>query len=209
MMETLFDVQEYHVEPEFDNDDWETPSEVARFMASLVSPGLRVWEPSAGTGNIAMHLPDYNEITCSEVNPLRVEVGKIKAPHCDWICENSLGFARKNLFDVVIGNPPFSLGCEFLAVADIALRETGSIFFLLPTEYFQAKKRATAFAKTGLVIAHQWQITGRVSFVKNGKVVAGRMCGDTVFEFCKKSWCEGSVTLVDPYSKGANRENSH
>lgn len=129
----------------------------------------------------------------------------------EWACGNFLEYAARDwqalnlpYLDVIIGNPPFSLGCEFLAASANIIRESGRILFLLPTEYFQAQGRAEAFAKTGLVISAQWQVAGRVGFLRDGKEYRGRQCGDSVFEFSHSSWKPAAIQIVDPYGRLAS-----
>lgn len=199
-------------------DDWETPDQVAKFMASLLTrDDYLVVEPSAGTGQIAKYLP--NTTICTDVNRPRCEAGATIAPHCYWACADWLDpdvidsviapyyywlcgdglVLGEGGIDCIIGNPPFSLGIEFLAVSAQRLADKGRILFLLPSEYFQSQARAIALQKTGLVITHQWAIAGRVGYLKQGEVFNQRQCYDSVFEF--KLNGTPAIEIVDPYGK--------
>lgn len=144
---SLFDLSDYDTAPNLDEwcaDDWETPDEVARFMASLVSPAdCAIIEPAAGMGQIAQYLPRY--AACVELNPMRHMIGKSAAKDGQlWLCDDFLRICNKmnQTVDLVIGNPPFSLGMEFLAASFKVLADNGRILFLLPSQYFQAQERA-------------------------------------------------------------------
>lgn len=216
MLQTeIFNAQTYSNLPNTDDwssDDWETPPEVARFMSSLVqSSELLIMEPAAGTGAIAQHLP--NGTTCVELNPIRHMAGMV--PYQKWLCENFLDYAE-NLceywhetgetnntrgFHLIIGNPPFSFGMEFLQSAFTILRDEGRILFLLPSEFFQSQARAAALKDIGLCITRQWSIAGRVGFIKQGKVCNQRQCYDSVFELRDARHFKAAVEIVDPYNK--------
>ena len=205
---TLFATKEYAAstttEETWCADDWETPPEVAAVIASLITDDEeRIIEPSAGRGAIAKLLPSDRSVTCVEINPLRHMVGA--ATHQEWLCTDFISYAKHDAYgfgaDLIIGNPPFSLGMEFLAAAASILKPDGRILFLLPTEFFQATCRAQPFKESGLVISHQWQIAGRVAFVKEGVVHKGRQCSDSIFEFRHASAAAAAIELIDPYGR--------
>lgn len=191
------DLEDSHKKNDWCADDWETPDQVARFMASLLTrDDYLVVEPSAGTGQIAKYLPDQS--ICIESNPLRCASGRLVAPRCEWVCADWIT-PKLGRIDCIIGNPPFSLGVEFLSVSAQRLNKDGRILFLLPSEYFQSQARAIALKKTGLVITHQWAIAGRVGYLKQGEVFNQRQCYDSVFEFKLKG--TPAIEIVDPYGK--------
>ena len=200
---TIFAFEDYTIAPdEWCSDDWETPDEVAAFMGSLVTEeDLTILEPAAGSGQIARHLP--SRTCCIELSTFRHFLGKSASKDGQmWTCGDYLEFANREecpKVDLVIGNPPFSLGVAFLAASAQILGSNGRILFLLPSEYFQSQARAIALQKTGLVITHQWAIAGRVGFLKNGKVFNQRQCYDSVFEFRLSG--KSAVEIVDPYGK--------
>jgi hypothetical protein len=200
---TLFNIEEYEspkVDLDWCADDWETPNEVAQWMVSLLRTDEGViMEPAAGTGQIAKHLPKGS--LCVELNPLRYITGKALYPHCHWINDNWL-MPQIGVIDCIIGNPPFSLGIEFLAAGARRLNKrnpNARILFLLPTAFFQAQCRAAQLAKTGLSITHEWRIAGRVAYLKDGIPHTGRQCSDSVFELKLNS--KPVVEIADPYKK--------
>ena len=198
---TLFNTEEHStIHKGWHPDKWETPEPVARFMASLLLPHeRRILEPSAGRGAIAQHLPDFT--TCIELDPVRHQEGAV--PHQNWMCGDFLSYAKNapKRFDVVIGNPPFSRGMEFIFAAAKVRKMDGRILYLLPTEFFQSQERAVQFLDSGLVITSQWQIAGRIGFEQEGVIHNGRQCYDTVFEFRSGQYYEPKVNLVDPYER--------
>ncbi|MCM2294803.1 methyltransferase [Allorhizobium sp. BGMRC 0089] len=57
---------------------------------------------------------DFPEITCVEINPAYVEVGKKLVPEARWICADVMNWRdwwmndlEGEMFDLAIGNPPF------------------------------------------------------------------------------------------------------
>lgn len=198
---SLFATEEYStISTGWHSDKWETPPPVARFMAKLLMPHeYRILEPSAGRGAIAKHLP--NGATCVELDVARCEEGAV--PHQDWICGDFLKYAQRatEQFDVVIGNPPFSRGIEFIKAAAKVCKDEGRILYLLPTEFFQSQERASQFLDSGLIISQQWQIAGRIGFEQEGVVHNNRQCYDSVFEIRDGRRCEAKVKIVDPYER--------
>lgn len=90
-----------------------TPLELARSFATEVGGG-RIIDLCAGIGclsyAVSQHLARVgHEITCVEINPAYVEVGRKIVPQATWIvadalAANDLGLGR---FDVAISNPPY------------------------------------------------------------------------------------------------------
>jgi hypothetical protein len=118
--------------------------------------GSRVLEPTAGIGacasamlNYRMHDTEALHITCVELNPKFVEIGKRLLPECDWI--------RGSIFDVIenlgrfhsaIGNPPFGrvAGINGIAHAEICsllTKHLDSGAILLLPDLFRAQHDGT------------------------------------------------------------------
>ena len=171
-------------------DDWETPQWLAKKMAGLLLPSDRaIWEPSAGTGNIAAEIPKGKHLICSELNHARYLVGSQRVQHGIWCNEDVLDsycWANyENSFSVVIGNPPFSRLIEFIEVGLNSLLlhyDLARILFLLPGNFDQAKERGAAFEALDCHIAKRYKIRDRVRYLKNGVSVAGRQIDDCVFD---------------------------
>jgi len=182
----------------WDPNDWETPDHVARFMGSMILPtDSNVLEPAAGTGQIVRHLPSWVDITALEVNPVRYSKGS-QFLQAGWYCADFLA-EDWPLQDVVITNPPFPLGCEFLAKSLQLLDPSYPLarcLFLLPLDYFSSKKRFDSLRSSGAHIHHLHVIRGRIAYLKDGIPQKGRQIYDAVFDI--RLGAERSVSLVDP-----------
>lgn len=79
------------------------------FTIDSASTG-RCIELCAGIGRLSFcqymrHRPKH--ITCIELNPEYVEIGKRVLPEAEWICGDALQYVSNERYDVVYGNPPF------------------------------------------------------------------------------------------------------
>ena len=94
-----------------------TPMELA-YEFSLLIYGKKVVDLCAGIGVLSFaYLHNYTfdfvpELTCIEINPEFVEIGKKLLPEANWICgdiTNPKFIASLPEFDFAIGNPPFGM----------------------------------------------------------------------------------------------------
>jgi hypothetical protein len=87
-----------------------TPADLAwDFTIDSGSTG-RCIELCAGIGRLSFcqyirHKPRH--ITCVELNPDYVAIGKRVLPQAEWICADALTYACSESYDIVYGNPPF------------------------------------------------------------------------------------------------------
>lgn len=202
MQVSLFEVEDYTIIPDgWCGDDWETPPQVAIAIAEIVKgygEGLRILEPAAGRGAIAKYLPANT--TCIEINPIRHMAGAIS--NQNWICGNFLLLAETfNPFDVIVGNPPFSLAVKFLEVGAKIINRDGRILFLLPSDFFQPQARAKAFSLVGLSIVRQFPIVGRVGYDQEGIIHNERQCSDSIFEMRLSKYWSPAIQPIDPYRR--------
>ncbi|WP_288492969.1 methyltransferase [uncultured Pantoea sp.] len=70
----------------------------------------RCIELCAGIGRLSFcqyirHRPEH--ITCVELNPDYVAVGKRVLPEAEWVCMDALKYTSTKSYDIVYGNPPF------------------------------------------------------------------------------------------------------
>lgn len=109
-----------------------------------IRPGHLILEPSAGNGNIieALRNRGYeNHITAIE---LREEeryklVGKAdRVAILDYL---TVEWREIGTYDVIIGNPPYSLAQEFIDKSLSLLRPRGRLILLLRTNFLESKKR--------------------------------------------------------------------
>jgi hypothetical protein len=180
----------------FTTDDWETPDSVARLMASLVQDSdCHILEPAAGRGNIAKHLPTNTK--CLEVKMNRLLDGMNNAPQCVWSGYDFLA-AEQAPYDLIITNPPFSLGIAFIARGLSLLNRDNPearLLYLLPCDFFHAVGRNRAFQGMDAHIYHTYQIVNRVAYIREGEQVKGRQVYDSIFDI-RLGKKPGAVTFL-------------
>jgi len=70
----------------------------------------RCIELCAGIGRLSFDQYQRNKpehITCVELNPEYVKIGKRVLPEAEWVTGDALTFSSADRYDVVYGNPPF------------------------------------------------------------------------------------------------------
>lgn len=181
--------------PEWVPDDWETPSGVARHMASLLTTqDYNVLEPACGTGQILQAICDSsfpNDVLGIELQQNRYEKARRfndVAAHFSVIKHNFLvkiPMGDKPVFDVVIANPPFSLGMEFIERSLTLLNRdnpNARLIYLLPATFFQSQERGRKLQTLDCRIYQRHSLIGRVAYLKNGVPQKGRQCEDCIFD---------------------------
>ena len=122
-----------------------TPSGLARDTAIYCNGAERIIDLCAGIGGLglwAWWLSDRKaHVTCVEVNPDYVAVGRKLFPEANWICASVEQASGR--YDCAISNPPFGTtakikgprfsGVDDLAVVDIAADLASWGVFILPT----------------------------------------------------------------------------
>jgi len=189
-MNTLFDTTEYTVvDEDFTSEDYETPPVVAAGIARLARYSeKRILEPSAGRGSIVRELARRHkaEVTAIELKPNRVNDGRVLAPDANWICGDFLNggiLPPDSKFDLIVTNPPFSWGIEFIERSLALLKDERSrLLFLLPGDYFASQERNDRFESLNCCISYRWRIRGRVDYLKEGILQTGRQIYDSVYE---------------------------
>lgn len=114
-----------------------TPAAAARELVSRVHlvDGLRILEPSCGTGNIMDALRDKNprlHVTGIECHGARAEEARAKGHHVQTA--NFLQVAPQPIFDYVVMNPPF-YGKHYQKHVEHArrfLKPDGAVYAILP-----------------------------------------------------------------------------
>lgn len=108
-----------------------------------IKPTDCILEPSAGNGNIIKALRDkgYNNlIHAIECRP--EESDALEKAGADLILiSDFLEVDSKIKYDVIIGNPPYSLAQEFIDKSLSLLNPGGRLIFLLRTNFLESKKR--------------------------------------------------------------------
>jgi hypothetical protein len=188
MIEQLSLIEATQISDEWNADDWETPPEIAFPMAKLVLPTDKViLEPAAGTGGIVRFLPSGEDrlILANEINPLRYQIGDRQRYPAKWINSDFLEWGTDYRFDLMITNPPFSLGLEFVEHGLRFLNTanpTARLLCLLPIAFFSSQERCDYFESLDCRIYQRHRIRGRVAYLKNGVQMQGRQCDDCVYD---------------------------
>lgn len=144
-----------------ENGVYFTPYGLAQDCAVMASASGHIVDVCAGIGMLSyrLHQMDtYNKkiksITCIELNPQFVEIGKKLLPEANWICGNAYDKALwdnlvkdlpGNKYDLMVSNPPFGnhpdkemiswlnyKGVRDLMVLELCLRFSESGYFILP-----------------------------------------------------------------------------
>lgn len=79
-----------------------TPVDTAKFMVSLIQNEGSILEPSAGSGRFLDILPSHT-VAC-EID------SKVINPKYKYVVGNFFDYPTKNVFDTIIGNPPYVAG---------------------------------------------------------------------------------------------------
>ena len=102
-----------------------------------------ILEPSAGNGNIIQALRNRGytnfieavELREDETSELMKKADKVSI--CDFLTE----YKGTTKYDVIIGNPPYSLAQEFIDKSLELLAPGGVLIFLLRTNFLESAKR--------------------------------------------------------------------
>ena len=126
-------------------DFYATPPEtVQAFLANFdgISSGDRILEPSAGNGQIVKVLREGgydNRIDAVELRP--EERGTLEALADNVTIGSFFDYEPDCGYDVIIGNPPYSLALDFINKSLELLHPGGLLIFLLRTNFLESEKR--------------------------------------------------------------------
>lgn len=110
-----------------------------------IKPGDTILEPSAGNGNIIQALRDRGyKNTIGAIELRAEEANNLATLADDVIITNFLNInpSACDKWDVIIGNPPYSLAQEFIDKSLEVLAPGGRLIFLLRTNFLESQKRA-------------------------------------------------------------------
>jgi hypothetical protein len=113
-----------------------TPIRLAKDFSIEIHQGSKVIDLCAGIGMLsffAYHWQGCKDITCIELNPTYVEVGKKLLPNAKWICTSIFDYENFEHYDQTISNPPFGKIKTGLSKND-NLNYKGSEFDLITIE---------------------------------------------------------------------------
>ncbi len=173
-----------------------TPPYVARLMAyQRPKQGSRVLDLMAGNGALAEAVISraFNRttsITCVERSEHRLKLGKERLPQCLWLKYDIFSdaflteFADKK-FDFIISNPEFAVALPTLIICSELLAPNGTLCVLLPSDYFQRRKRHQyIFDNTNLRIIREFKI-GRIPYYDDS--LNTRRVVDSIFVMTRKT----------------------
>lgn len=168
------------------SNDWETPPNLAKFVASLVE-GKNIIDAGAGNGAITRFLP--GNPYAIELNKARCKNGYFNARNAKWINKDYLRVKPRFRVDCIVSNPPFNeqdgleLGLEFIKKSLELIDKDGLIILILPSTFFQTKKARKFILDNNLRFSFSdiFMISGRVGYIKNGIAHNDRQCYDSVF----------------------------
>jgi hypothetical protein len=194
---------------EFTSDDYETPDDVAKAMATLVLPtDKNILEPFAGTGQIVKYLPSDRIIDVVEIKRTRIEKMLLGVLNFNSIC--NMDFfdldCETRKYDLIITNPPFSLCMEAISHSLKLLNPdnpNSRLLFLIPLDTFASQGRSEKLKNLDAHIHHTHLIPRRIDYLKDGEPMSkcqktvngipqfkngkpiknsGRQCYDAVFD---------------------------
>lgn len=189
-------------------DQWETPNEVAQILGGMVKEtDQRILEPAAGTGQILQFLPKDRFVTAVELDPVRWSLGFRKYPWAIWLQRSFLDLPVDPVCDLVITNPPFSLGMEFIrqSIGLINHSSDSRAIFLLPVDYFCSQARFDALQQLDCHISGVRFLRGRVAYLKHGIPVKGRQIYDAIWTLKRGRKGSKSVSFAQPLSKEGSK----
>lgn len=128
-----------------ESDFYATPKDCIENILNnldLTNRGIYILEPSAGNGNVVQVLKTKypnKHITSLELRDEEFE--SLKDVSDKVIIDNFLERNIKEKYDIIIGNPPYSLAIEFVKKSLACLTEDGVLIFLLRTAFLESKSR--------------------------------------------------------------------
>lgn len=150
------------------SDFYATPIEVVEnFLHNYDLPSGDILEPSAGNGNIVQAIKNMDKSRLVTALELRKEEYNNLAQIADEvIIQNYLEWDTNRKFDVIIGNPPYSLALEFVNKSLGLLSERGVLILLLRTAFLESKSRYRFWQKNPL--SGLYTLSKRPSFTGKG-----------------------------------------
>lgn len=109
-----FITKEYVLDTKRSYSQFFTPMQLAAQMVNMaqIEPGMRVLEPSAGKGNLLVHIPREAQIAACELDEELVKKLREEFPHVNTVCGDFLVAYPAAPFDRIVMNPPFDHGAD-------------------------------------------------------------------------------------------------
>lgn len=161
------------------DDSYQTPQELANKICKALlwefekSPQT-VLEPSCGTGAF-LKASSYTwygaSITGIDINEEYVK-SCVKNTPANYVFANdflNMAEDRDFKFDLIIGNPPYSLAEEFVQKGLTLLEKDGHLAFLLRLSFLASKERSQRLYRNSTNFYGIMPIAGRPSFTEDNK----------------------------------------
>ena len=151
-------------------DFYATPINVVENILNhkdLSDYGNKILEPSAGNGNISKTIKQYypnKHLTSFELR--EEEYDSLIKISDDVIIDDYLKYEFKDTYDIIIGNPPYSLALDFCKKSLELLSDEGILIFLLRTAFLESKARYDFWQENPL--SGLYTLSKRPSFTGKG-----------------------------------------
>lgn len=148
------------------------PQAFTEFPGWLRGETPKILEPSAGRGVFVDHLRDLMPAANIHAVDIDQTMGPWENATTSWVGDDFLGNGGWGTsYDLVIGNPPFTLGLEFCIRA---LQLTDRLVYILRQGFLASAKRSKFFRQNKP--SHVFQIPHRPSFTDDGQTDAADYC---------------------------------
>lgn len=161
--------------PRAENDFYPTPIKLATDIVWEYANGfngMTVLDPGCGDGSFGYAINFVLEDNVSRIDGVDIVERKLQEeelnPYKKIYYEDFLTFKNKIDYDLVIGNPPYSLAEEFVRKSIDCLDDGGRILFLMKLAFLESKKRTRGLFKE-LPPSHVHVLAGRPSFDGTGR----------------------------------------
>lgn len=129
--------------PRRENDLYPTPRGLVRALIPLLvwnTPNPSVLDPGAGGGVWGQEVARYHQYARVTGVELDEKFARPTGYH-QWVTGDYLAWDSGERFNIILGNPPYSLAKEFVDHSHQLLAPGGRIAFLLRLEFLGAQKR--------------------------------------------------------------------
>jgi len=138
-------------------------------IEKLKQNGGVILEPSAGNGNIIKALNTYYKDRNKTIETCEIRTEEefgLKEISDAVIIGDFLELDINKKYDVIIGNPPYSLAKEFVEKSLSCLKDDGVLIFLLRTAFLESKSRYEFWQQNPL--SGLYTLSKRPSFTGKG-----------------------------------------
>ena len=168
-----------------------TPDHVAVFLKQVLdtygmtATGQKIIDLGAGHGQLSKNLPANTIAVEKETN--RCDKGRRRAPLATWINEDIFGnsfldyaIEHRGSFDIVVSNPDFEIALQSIFVGLFLLKPNSKLFFLLPSDFFEASPARTRVYKIlNCHIEKEYKL-GHLAFYEDDRT-AEKLSTDSIF----------------------------